>query len=79
MSPTISIPVQCNLDYPTPQLSERKISQATPTFTKAMCVVVIAKSCNMAFSNRQSNMEHRKCIDYRREAESTQSTIVAKS
>ena len=34
---------------------------------------------NMAFSNRQSNTEHRKCIDYRREAESRQSTIVAKS
>ena len=32
------------LDCPSPQLSERKISKATPTFTKA-CVTAIAKSC----------------------------------
>ena len=32
-----------HLNYPTSQLSECKISQATPTFTKATCVVAIAK------------------------------------
>ena len=34
-----------NLEYLTPWLSECKISQATPTFTKAMWVVAIAKYC----------------------------------
>ena len=64
--------VQCilgypNLDYLTSQLSKRKISQATSTFTKATWVVAIAKSCKMAFFNRQSNAECQKYIDYRRE------------
>lgn len=62
VGPTQTFSVQCilgypNLDYPTPQLSKRKISQTTPIFTKAMWVVAIAKSCKMVPSNHQCNAE----------------------
>ena len=52
-----------NLDY-----LNAKISQATPTFTKATWVGTIVKSCKTVLSYRQSNMKCQKCIDYQREA-----------
>ena len=56
-----------NLNCPTPQFSECKISQATFIFTKATWVLAIVKSCKMVPSNHQSNAENRKGNDHWRE------------
>ena len=61
--------IQHILGYPNlVYICERKTLQTTSTFTKITWVVVIAKSYKMAPSNRQSNAECQKGIDFQKEA-----------
>ena len=61
-------PQLANLNYPTPQLFEHKISQATPTLQKPRGSWQLQTLTKWRFPIVKSKAECQKCIDYQREA-----------